>query len=118
MDNTNPERQPSIVLLGNRCSFERGRDFLIWDSNDHGNCRVVDYSGWKYLENYGTFEFRSGVYIFANVDLQVKYIGMAGAGRIVDEINSALKRGKDYGANISKSALPILQTTLQVLRKH
>ena len=71
---------------------------MQWDSSDHSDWRIVEYTGWRYLSNYGSFEHRAGVYIFANVNLQVKYIGMAGAGRIVDEIASALRRGKDYGA--------------------
>lgn len=71
---------------------------MMWDSSDHSGYRVVEYTGWRYLKNYGTFQRRAGVYIFANVDLQVKYIGMAGAGRIVNEIASAIRRKKDKGA--------------------
>jgi len=46
------------------------------------------------LENYGKLEFRAGVYIFANASLQTKYIGKAGAGRMVLEIDSAIRRGR------------------------
>jgi len=53
--------------------------------------------------NYGTFKERSGVYIFANRDLQVKYVGKAGPGRMVVEIQSAINRGKDYGATLVKA---------------
>ncbi len=55
------------------------------------------------LDNYGTFEHREGVYLFANVDLQIRYIGKAGAGRMVSEIQSAINRGKDYGAKKVKA---------------
>jgi hypothetical protein len=33
----------------------------------------------------------------------VKYIGKAGAGRMVNEIQSAIDRGKDYGATRVKA---------------
>jgi excinuclease UvrABC nuclease subunit len=55
------------------------------------------------LENYGKLEFRAGVYIFANASLQTKYIGKAGAGRMVLEINSAIRRGKAFGATLLKA---------------
>jgi excinuclease UvrABC nuclease subunit len=76
---------------------------MIWDNSDHGDYRVVAYSGWRYLENYGTFEYRSGVYLFANANLQIKYVGKAGPGRMVDEIESAICRGKNYGATQVKA---------------
>jgi len=71
---------------------------MKWDPKDHSDWRIVEYTGWRNIDNYGSFQARAGVYIFANVDLQVKYIGKAGAGRIVDEIASAIRRGKDRGA--------------------
>jgi len=76
---------------------------MIWDYSDHSDYRVVDYSRWRNLENYGTFEPRAGVYLFANVDLHIKYVGKAGAGRMVDEIESAINRGKAYGATLVKA---------------
>lgn len=76
---------------------------MKWDSSDHSDYRVVDYSGWRDLSNYGTFEERSGVYVFANSDLQVKYIGKAGPGRMVVEIQSAIGRGKNFGASQVKA---------------
>ena len=75
----------------------------MWDSSDHRRYEVVDYSGWKFLENYDTLEPRAGVYIFANIDLQVKYVGKAGPGRMVKEIEDAIRRGKDYGATLVKA---------------
>ncbi len=76
---------------------------MIWDTSDHWDYRVVEYTGWRYLNNYVTFEERSGVYVFANVNLQVKYVGKAGAGRMVVEIESAINRGKDFGATRVKA---------------
>ena len=76
---------------------------MLWDSRDHSDSRIVEYTGWRYLENYGNMEHRSGVYIFANKDLQVKYIGKAGPSRMVAEITSAIGRDKDYGATLVKA---------------
>lgn len=76
---------------------------MMWDASDHSDNRVVEFTRWRYLSNYGTFEERSGVYIFANKDWQVKYVGKAGPGRMVVEIQSAINRRKDYGATIVKA---------------
>jgi len=29
---------------------------MIWESSDHPDYRVVAYTGWRYLGNYGTLE--------------------------------------------------------------
>ena len=71
---------------------------MIWDNTDYGRYQVVEHTGWRDIGNYETLEERAGVYVFANVDLHVKYIGKAGPGRMVKEIESAFDRGKDYGA--------------------
>ncbi len=84
---------------------------MILDLKDHRDYRVVEYTGWRDLWNYGTFQDRAGVYIFANVDLQTKYIGKAGAGRIVKEIESAINKKKDYGA--TKYSILIQQKELR-----
>ena len=76
---------------------------MEWESSDQHDSRVVAFTRWRDLQNYGTFEERAGVYIFANVDWQVKYIGKAGAGRMVVEIESAINRDKDYGATRVKA---------------
>ena len=76
---------------------------MEWDYKDHNDWRVVEYTGWRLLSNYGSFQERAGVYIFANSALQVKYIGKAGPGRMVVEIQNAISRGKDYGATQVKA---------------
>ena len=76
---------------------------MEWEQSDQEDSRVVAFERWRDLENYGTFEERAGVYIFANINWQVKYIGKAGAGRMVIEIRSALGRGKNYGATRVKA---------------
>ena len=75
---------------------------MIWNNNNSHDRRVVESTRWIYLSNYTNLEQRSGVYIFANSDHQVKYIGKAGARRMVLEIESALNRGKNYGASLVK----------------
>ena len=55
------------------------------------------------MENYGTFEHRSGVYLFANADLHIKYVGKAGPGRMVAEVQNAIGRNKAYGATLVKA---------------
>lgn len=76
---------------------------MQWNIKDHDDYRIVSYTSWRYLHNYGNFEERSGVYIFANSDHQVKYVGKAGARRMVVEISSAFNRGKHYGATMVKA---------------
>lgn len=75
---------------------------MEWDISDHHDWRVMDHTGWLNIANYQNLEKRAGVYIFADISHQVKYIGKAGAGRIVDEIYNAMKRGKDRGATLLK----------------
>lgn len=72
---------------------------MKWDNKDGRDWRVVASSGWTMLSNYGNIQPRAGVYIFADSALQVKYVGKAGAGRIVLEVGSAISRGKAYGAS-------------------
>lgn len=71
---------------------------MQWETSDHQDWRVVDYTRWLNISNYQNLEARAGVYIFADVNHQVKYIGKAGAGRVVDEIYNAIYRGKNRGA--------------------
>jgi excinuclease UvrABC nuclease subunit len=76
---------------------------MQWDISDHRDWRVVDYTRWLSIQNYQNLQKRAGVYIFADVNHQVKYVGKAGAGRMVSEIQDALERGKDRGATLVKS---------------
>ncbi|MFQ5962164.1 MAG: hypothetical protein ACE5MG_12285 [Candidatus Methylomirabilales bacterium] len=76
---------------------------MIWDSSDHWDSRVVEYSGWRLIWNYESFEPRAGVYVFADANLSVKYVGKAGPGRMVVEVASAIRRGKDYMATRVKA---------------
>jgi len=71
---------------------------MEWNNNDANDWKVVESSYWRNLDNYAGLQARAGVYIFANSAYQVKYIGKAGAGRMVIEIADAIKRDKDFGA--------------------
>lgn len=92
-----------IIFIATSDMKELRNQRMIWDSFDHFDYRVVDYTGWRYLENYGTFQHRAGVYLFANADLHIKYVGKAGPGRMVAEIEDAIRRAKDYGATLVKA---------------
>lgn len=76
---------------------------MIWDSSDHRDYRIVAYTRWRYIWNYESLEARAGVYVFANAKLSVVYVGKAGAGRMIVEIESAFRRKKDRGATKVKA---------------
>ncbi len=75
---------------------------MEWDVREHKDWKIVEYTRWLNIENYQKLENRAGVYIFANANHQVKYVGKAGAGRIVKEIYNAMYRGKNRGASLVK----------------
>lgn len=71
---------------------------MKFDPSDLKDSRVVTYTkNWQYLNNY-VLEDRAGVYLFANAETHIKYIGSAGGGRLAAEVGDAIRRGKDYGA--------------------
>ncbi|PHR44279.1 MAG: hypothetical protein COA32_14795 [Fluviicola sp.] len=93
---------------------------MIWEKADEEDNRVKKSSEWISLESYkDELEERSGVYIFANDDLDVKYVGKAGAGRMVVEnkdkqqeeevakfffeVYDAIRRKKNTGATQVKA---------------
>ncbi len=71
---------------------------MQWRDSDNRDPKVVECSQWIILDNYENLECRSGVYVFGDINHQVKYIGKTGPGRMVDEIEDAMRRNKDYGA--------------------
>jgi hypothetical protein len=82
---------------------------MVWQKNDEEDPRIKDPTDWIDLDNYKEVEHRAGVYIFADDNKDVKYIGMAGARRLVlehlttFEIYSAISRGKNDGATLVKA---------------
>lgn len=91
---------------------------MIWDSQDNRDYRVVEHANWRQLTNYKDLEARSGVYIFADVNKQVKYVGKAGPWRMVDEISSAIQRGKHYGATHVKALYTNSDTNARTLESY
>ena len=75
---------------------------MEWSNKDQRDSKAVQNTRWMNIEYYENLENRAGVYIFANISHQVKYIGKAGAYRIVKEIASAISRDKDRGATLVK----------------
>jgi len=76
---------------------------MEWDSSDQRDYRVVTIGEWRSVENHQDLEPRTGVYIFADAGLRVKYIGKAGAGGMVDEVADAIRRDKAYQATRVKA---------------
>ena len=72
---------------------------MQWDPNEVVDNRVVTASEWWInLKEADTLEPRAGVYIFANSAYDIKYVGTAGAAKMVQEIKKAIKNKKSRGA--------------------
>lgn len=93
---------------------------MKWDIKDDKDQRVIKATPWIALNSYKSIlEERAGVYIFADAERDVKYIGKAGAGRMVVEnteskikedipktvfeVYSAIIRKKHAGATVVKA---------------
>lgn len=87
---------------------------MRWNENDEKDNRIVKATEWFPILGYDMFlEARAGVYVFADDEKDVKYIGKAGAGRMivegktvaimVFEVLSAINREKDHGALLVKA---------------
>lgn len=89
---------------------------MKWVIIDKSESRVVEATEWLPITEYKKLQARAGVYIFADDNFDVKYIGKAGAGRMIVEvartkekkevskmiyeINSAIYRKKNTGATL------------------
>lgn len=80
-----------------------GGSEIEWDSSDQYDSRVVGFERWRELGNFEGLKPRAGVYIFVNVNWQMKYIGKACAGRMISEIYRAIDLWKDFGATRVKA---------------
>lgn len=69
---------------------------MKWNSSAQYDPKVVDYTGWRYVNKHSQFHQRAEVYVFANEFLGVRYVEAAGAGKINEKIDNAMKSGKDY----------------------
>ena len=66
---------------------------MKWDTCEERRPEVVGIQG--FTEKVDRLQPGLGVYIFVNVSDEVRYVGRAGAGRMVTEIKDAVKRGKN-----------------------
>jgi excinuclease UvrABC nuclease subunit len=91
---------------------------MEWDSRDQQSRQVMAVSEWQSLENYQDLEPRAGVYIFADAGLRVKYIGKAGAGRMVEEIATAILSDKAFQATRIKALYTNSDVNAWLLEAH
>ena len=66
---------------------------MKWDTSEERRPELVGIQG--LTEYVDRLQPSLGVYIFVNLSDEVKYVGRAGAGRMVIEIKDAVKRGKN-----------------------
>ena len=78
---------------------QRRGNKMQWDPHDVVDNKVVSVSEWWIsLKDHETLESRAGVYLFSNSKFDIKYVGHAGAGKMVKEVNAAIKKKKSKGA--------------------
>jgi len=92
---------------------------MQWDPNDVVDSRVVAFSEWWInLKDFGALEARAGVYLFANAKYDIKYIGTAGARKMVEEVRSAIDRKKNKGATRVRALYTNSNKKAQSLKKY
>jgi excinuclease UvrABC nuclease subunit len=92
---------------------------MQWDPNEVVDSRVVSSSDWWInLKDYETLEARAGVYLFANTKYDIKYIGTAGAGKMLQEIKGAINKKKNKGATHVRALYTNSKAKAQSLKKH
>ena len=84
--------------IGNRYGI-----FMKWVGYD-SRSEIVRYTNWKSKDSL--LPDQAGVYILADRNHNVKYVGKAGAGRLNVEAKSAMKnRNKGRGASLIKALI-------------
>lgn len=92
---------------------------MLWDPSDVVDSRVVSSSEWWIdLKDYKKLEARAGVYLFANAKYDIKYVGTAGARRMVQEVRRAIARKKSKGATKIRALYTNSTEKAQSLKKH
>ncbi len=88
---------------------------MIWDSQDENDSRIHSRIDWFDIKDYKEkLSPKPGVYLFADDQIDIKYIGKAGGKRMVVEsdkdsveklfeVYSAIYRKKDFGATKVKA---------------
>jgi len=76
---------------------------MRWEESDQTGRRVASFGPWCALDEIELrFPQRAGVYIFADDDQEVQYIGKAGAYRLKEEAIDA-RDGRSKGLNASQA---------------
>lgn len=92
---------------------------MQWKLEDDNDQRVLTRTGWVDIEIYktvDTLEKKVGVFIFADTNKEVKYIGKAGADKMIDEIYNALCKYKARDATLVKALYTNSDTNAQSLK--
>lgn len=76
---------------------------MKWQIKDESDKRIYTKSNWLPISNCDTLEERAGVYVFADSDFEVGYVGKAGVRRMVEEIRGAVGRKKNDGCEKVKA---------------
>lgn len=92
---------------------------MLWDPNDVVDSRVVEASDWWInVKEFETLEERAGIYLFGNNKYDIKYIGKAGAGKMVVEIKAAIDKKKSKGATQVRALYTNAKDKAQSLEKY
>ena len=92
---------------------------MQWDPNEVVDTRVVTASQWWIdLKDTEKLEPRAGVYLFANAKVDIKYVGTAGAGKMIIEIKKAIKNKKSKGATKVRALYTNSKEKAQSLEKY
>lgn len=107
-----PEEDPADTPKGPWSVYEFSFDLRIWQAEDENDRRIDKCSEWTSLDEYQEkLEEKAGVYIFADEEFGVHYVGKAGEGRMLKEeirrqlreIANAQYREKDRNATQVKA---------------
>lgn len=76
---------------------------MEFDTDDHNLGEVADFTYWVNLDNHDeSLDPKTGVFIFADANHHVKYVGKAEPGNMLSAIQSAKAEGKDWQATLVK----------------
>ena len=71
---------------------------MKWQASDEEDRRVVEKTDWRDVLDYGELGGKTGIFIFVNHSLHVKYIGSVVQGGMAQGLDTAIRRGKHWGA--------------------
>jgi hypothetical protein len=92
---------------------------MQWDPNEVVDTRVVSSSEWWIdIKEYEKLEPRAGVYLFANAKYGIKYVDSAAAGKMIEEIRTAIKSKKSRGATKVRALYTNSTEKAQSLKKY